>query len=166
MTEQIRINWYRCKVDKAPMSDLMRKSEFFLKLFGFLAWWDPVAYRISHVKHHQVTVHSDHDGEVVLPLGLDWHGVKFILSVVFFIPPFLLSLFRQYVPFYNLPRLREAIVDDMPPAPHGLWATWKEIIPILKRQRRDPHYSFRPTLPRGDGENVGDGILQVEAALS
>ena len=27
MTEQIKINWYRCKVDKAEMSALMRKSD-------------------------------------------------------------------------------------------------------------------------------------------
>src|SRR5277367_765786 len=27
MTEQIKINWYRCKVDKALMSELMRKSD-------------------------------------------------------------------------------------------------------------------------------------------
>ena len=27
MTESIKINWYRCKVDKALMSELMRKSD-------------------------------------------------------------------------------------------------------------------------------------------
>src|SRR5512135_1595344 len=27
MNEQIRINWYRCKIDKAVLSDLMRKSD-------------------------------------------------------------------------------------------------------------------------------------------
>jgi fatty acid desaturase len=53
-------------------------NEFFLNVYAFLSWLDPVAYRVSHVKHHQVTVHHDHDGEVELPLGLDWHGVKFV----------------------------------------------------------------------------------------
>ena len=147
MNEQIRINWYRCKVDKAVMSELMRKSDarafaqviaellllaatgtlayfaflnvhasnwrlslpllllalfvhgtcarfffgiaghelshktpfrtqalndLFLKVFSFLSWFDYVGYRVSHVKHHQVTVHADEDGEVVLPQGLDW----------------------------------------------------------------------------------------------
>lgn len=32
------------------------------------------------------------------------------------------------VPFYNLPRLRAEIEHDMPPAPHGLLATWREIL--------------------------------------
>jgi hypothetical protein len=27
MNEHIKINWYRCKVDKAVMSELMRKSD-------------------------------------------------------------------------------------------------------------------------------------------
>jgi fatty acid desaturase len=54
-------------------------NEFILKVYAFLSWFDPVGYRISHVKHHQVTVYEDHDGEVVLPQFLDWHGVKFIL---------------------------------------------------------------------------------------
>src|SRR5579863_2611769 len=154
MTEQIKINWYRSPVDRAVMSDLMRKSNgrglaqvlpqlllyaatgtlaylaylnvhrtnwpwavpllalalfvhgtlasfmdgiachelchktpfrtmalnaLFLRIYAFLSWFDPVGYRVSHVKHHQVTVHTDHDGEVVLPQGLSWHGAGFIL---------------------------------------------------------------------------------------
>lgn len=363
MNEQVRISWYRCKVDKAIMSDLMRKSdfrgfmqvipqlllfaftgtlayvaflnvhpanwhwalpvlllalfvhgtfscfcggspchelshktpfkslawnEFFLKLFGFLAWWDPVAYRISHVKHHQATVHTDHDEEVVLPMGLDWYGVKFFISKLTMDVPFVVSLIRQYaavargdishdgifkahwlnrilegagepvrrehrnwartlifghlalallfiatghwflivivnlgclyctwfrllcgatqhigmssnvadfrlccrtftcgwlpaylywnmqyhvehhmfpaVPFYHLPKLRKAIESDLPPATHGLWATWKEIIPILRRQRKEPGYSYVPVLPGYRGERVTDGLIQLEAA--
>lgn len=70
------------------------------------------------------------------------------------------------VPFYNLPRLREAITHDLPPAPHGLWATWKEMIPILKRQRVEPGYCHTPRIPGGtaSGVFVQDGILQSEAA--
>jgi fatty acid desaturase len=68
------------------------------------------------------------------------------------------------VPFYNLPKLRKAIEHDLPPAPHGLWATWMEILPILKRQREDPTYAFIPKLPQGSGERVGDDILELEAA--
>ncbi len=55
-------------------------NDFFLSVYGFLAWFDPISYRVSHVKHHQVTVHAEHDGEVVLPQGLDWLGIKFILA--------------------------------------------------------------------------------------
>jgi len=49
--------------------------------------------------------------------------------------------------FYNLPALRKAIAHDLPPAPHGLWATWPEIIPVLKKQRENPDYVFVPEWP-------------------
>ena len=363
MTEQIRINWYRCKVDKAVMSELMRKSnaqafiqvtlqlllfaatatlayfaflnvhasnwrralpllllalfihgtcsrfffgiaghelahktpfrtqalnDFFLRVFSFLSWFDYVGYRVSHVKHHQATVHADEDGEVVLPQGLDWHGIKFILmeltinpakvfdviysmvcaawgdvshdgffrgkwmtrilpesnaelrrehrnwarklvlgqlamAVLFaatghwflivvvnlgchycdwlqllcaapqhvglspnvsdfrlctrtftcsWFPAFLYWNMQYHlehhmfpaVPFYNLPRLRQAIEHDLPHAPHGLWATWKEILPIMKRQRTDKNFVYVPRLPGNNGERVGDNVLENEAA--
>jgi fatty acid desaturase len=247
-------------------------NDFFLKVYAFLSWFDPVGYRVSHVKHHQSTVHADHDGEVVLPQGLSWHGAKFWLMeltvnpaklyllvrncvaamqgkvtsadafftadwlhkiipadnaelrrehrhwarVLFFGHLLLATLFvatghwfliiivtfgcqycdwlqlicaapqhiglasnvadfrlctrtytcgwfpaflywnMQYhtehhmfpsVPFYNLPKLRRAIEDDLPPAPHGLWATWQHILPIMKKQRKDPRYVFIPRLP-------------------
>lgn len=363
MTEQIKINWYRCKVDKAVMSELMRKSDarglmqaggqllmffatgtlaflafkqihvatwhwalplflvalfvhgtfahflggiaghelchktpfatqwlntFFLKVFAFISWFDPIGYRASHVRHHQVTVHTDHDGEVMLPLGLDWKGVWFwvtlptidpwsffklmrfwisaargdltkdgffraqwlqrvvpetnvearrdlrrwarfvvfghlalailfvatgnwILIVIFtfgchycgwleflcgapqhvglspnasdfrlntrtftagFLPSFLYWNMQYHcehhmfpaVPFYNLPRLRAAIAHDMPPAPHGLWATWRHLWPIMRRQQRDPTYIYVPPLPNNAGDRAGDDVLEAEAA--
>lgn len=161
MTESIKINWYRTKVDRALMSELMRRSDaraflqaggqllvyavtgglawlaasrlnadnwiwllpllllalfvhgtnanfmggiachelchktpfatqfwntFFLKIYAFMAWFDPVGYRASHIRHHQVTVHTDHDGEIMQPLGLDWHGCKFVLKALTFDP--------------------------------------------------------------------------------
>jgi fatty acid desaturase len=346
MDEPVKINWYRSKIDKAVMSELMRKSDahafaqvipqlllfaatatlaylaylnvhrnnwpwalpllllalfvhgtfsrffggiaghelchktpfktqfwndFFLAIYSFLSWFDPVGYRLSHVKHHQYTAFAEHDGEVVLPQGLSWHGIKFILKALTLEPlvPFQLlrtwgyaafgdsskSLFftadwmdrilpktktelrrehrnwarivllghlalaaifivtghwfliivvtfgcqyaswlarlctapqhvglvpnspdfrlccrtftcgwlpaflywnMQYhvehhmfpaVPFYNLPRLRKAIEHDLPPAPHGLLATWKELLPIMRRQLIDPTYIFIPVLP-------------------
>lgn len=55
-------------------------NEFFLKLYSFISWSDCVWFRPSHVKHHQTTVHADHDGEVVLPQKLDWQSVKFFAS--------------------------------------------------------------------------------------
>jgi len=70
------------------------------------------------------------------------------------------------VPFHNLPRLRKAIERDLPPATHGLLATWKEIFPIIKRQREDPNYFFIPKIPQGPGERVGDNVLEFEAAAS
>jgi fatty acid desaturase len=68
------------------------------------------------------------------------------------------------VPFYNLPRLREAIAYDLPPAPHGLWATWRELLPIMRRQRMDRDYVFVPQLPAGEGDRVADGVIKSEAA--
>ncbi|MDD5199422.1 MAG: fatty acid desaturase [Terrimicrobiaceae bacterium] len=360
MNEQIKINWYRTKIDRQVMSELMKSSDFrglcqvvpqfalylttgalsylaflnihaanwqwsvpllllalfahgtvgsfmgavgpihelshktpfrtkswndfFLKLFSFVSWTDYVSYRPSHVKHHQVTVHEDHDGEVVLPQTFDWDSFKLLLPLVTFDPAaifrtirtwvrcargdmrdkgewinkvvpesntalrrehrdwartvvlghlslatlfvatgnwFLVIIFTfgcflapwlavlcalpqhiglspnvsdfrlccrtytcswlpaflywnlQYhvehhmfpaVPFYNLPRLRKAIEHDLPPAPHGLWATWSEILPILKKQREDPHYTFVPKLPGNEGDLVGDDALAMEAA--
>jgi fatty acid desaturase len=51
------------------------------------------------------------------------------------------------VPFYNLPKLRAALAADLPPATHGLIATWRKILPILRRQDSDPTYAFIPGLP-------------------
>ncbi len=68
------------------------------------------------------------------------------------------------VPFYNLPRLRAALLHDLPPAPHGLWATWQELLPIMRRQREDPKYVFVPHLPSNDGILIGDESIRSEAA--
>lgn len=366
MTENIKITWYRCKVDKALMSELMKKSDaraflqvipslglfaltgtlaylafqhlhasnwptalpllllalfahgthasffggiachefchktpfatqsfntFFLYVYSFLGWFDPTGYRASHVRHHQVTVHSEHDGEIVQPLGLDWRGLKFFVTVLTFSPTGFFKLMRfwvcaafnnfrydgflnakwfqrvvpetdekgrravrnwarvmvlghlalatafiltghwflivivnfgamycvwfvfvcgaaqhvglqsdvpdfrlntrsytcgwfpafcywnmQYhvehhmfpaVPFYNLPRLREAIKHDLPPASHGLWPLWRdELLPIMRRQHKDPSYRHVQPLPSNEGDRATDTTLLSEAAQS
>ncbi len=51
------------------------------------------------------------------------------------------------VPFYNLPKLRNAIENDLPIASKGLLATWKEISETVKRQKQDPAYCFTPEFP-------------------
>jgi fatty acid desaturase len=363
MNEQSKINWYRCKVDKAVMSGLMKRSDarafaqvipqlglyaatatlayllylnvnarnwpwalplllagvflhgtfasffggiachelchktpfktqfwngFFLRIYAFLGWFDPIGYRASHIRHHQSTLYHDYDGEVVLPQGFDWHGFLFVfrtlttsptgifrnlrfwfnaalgrlnvdaffkakwlnevvpesnpelrrdlirwarvvvvghlaLAALFIatghwflivlitfgchycswfvtlcgapqhvglssdVPDFRLNT-RTYtsgwlpafcywnmqyhcehhmfpaVPFYNLPRLREAVRHDMPPAPHGLWATWKELRRILRRLREDRNYVFVPPLPANEGDRAGDETLHAEAS--
>ena len=53
------------------------------------------------------------------------------------------------VPCYNLAKLHAALEADMPPHPHGLIATWREILPILARQKQDPTYQYIVTLPTG-----------------
>ncbi len=66
------------------------------------------------------------------------------------------------VPFYNLPRLRAALAHDLPPAPHGLLATWREMLGVRDKIRADPGYRFIPPLPASAhapaGGNAGDSI--------
>ena len=51
------------------------------------------------------------------------------------------------VPCYRLGRLHKAIAHDLPPSPSGLVATWREIIAILKRQKNEPNFQYKPPLP-------------------
>ena len=51
------------------------------------------------------------------------------------------------VPFYNLPKLRRVIEHDLPPAPHGLAATWREMSEIKAHIKADPNYVFVPDVP-------------------
>ena len=52
------------------------------------------------------------------------------------------------VPCYNLAKLHQAILHDLPPCPHGIGATWKEIAAIQKTQDEDPSYQHIAQLPR------------------
>jgi len=278
-----------------PCHELMHRTpfktkalnEFFLRVFSFLGWWDFVWFRPSHIKHHQVTVHEDYDGEVVLPSKFTFKDWKFwadlfawnplqtwnllklyakratgqmdsewydfimpesdtklrrehrnwarftllghaALAAIFiatghwfliilvngrhychwlgflcgnpqhsgltpntpdhrlccrtytcsWLPAFLYWNMQYHiehhmfpaVPFFNLPKLRAAIEHDLPPAPHGLWATWKEILQIHRKRLEDPDYTFVPELPlpvEGEGTNCAeDDVLEREAALT
>ncbi len=51
------------------------------------------------------------------------------------------------VPFYNLAELHELISDDLPECPRGISGTWRQVIPILRRQQREPGYRHVPELP-------------------
>jgi fatty acid desaturase len=53
------------------------------------------------------------------------------------------------VPFHALPRLHELVRDQMPPAYEGFRAAYREILPTLIRQARDPDYYLRRPLPVG-----------------
>ncbi|MEI6083078.1 MAG: fatty acid desaturase [Verrucomicrobiota bacterium] len=259
-------------------------NELFLKVFAFFGWWDQVWFRPSHIRHHQVTVHNDYDGEVVLPQSMSFKDWRFWLSIFAWNPQntwnvlkiyyrratgrldndwwefvmpesnallrrqdrnwarftlighavlaaifiatghwFLIFIFNigaqycswlgmlcgmpqhfgmspnvpdhrlscrtytaswlpaflywnmQYhvehhmfpaVPFFNLPKLRKLIEHDLPPAPHGLRATWKEILAIHRHQQTEPNYAFVPKLPSSTGTRAEDDILEREAALA
>jgi fatty acid desaturase len=43
-------------------------------------------------------------------------------------------------PYHALPALHQAIKADTPPAYRSLWEAYREIVPTLLRQRRDPSY--------------------------
>ena len=42
-------------------------NEVVMFVSGVLSWGNYIHFRHSHMKHHQLTVHSDHDYEVILP---------------------------------------------------------------------------------------------------
>lgn len=51
------------------------------------------------------------------------------------------------VPCYNLGKLHRAIKHDLPPCPHGVIETWREIAAIQKKQDDDPTYQHVALLP-------------------
>jgi hypothetical protein len=42
------------------------------------------------------------------------------------------------VPFYHLAKLRKAIEHDLPSAPHGVVATWRELLELRRKSIADP----------------------------
>ncbi|HMP75931.1 MAG TPA: NADH:ubiquinone reductase (Na(+)-transporting) subunit F [Kiritimatiellia bacterium] len=80
------------------------------------------------------------------------------------------------VPYHNLPRLHEIVKPDMPEPYRDLIEAWREIIPAVLRQVKDPAYHVKrklptPTNPReaaatapiftAEGRPVRDGWLDV-----
>lgn len=51
------------------------------------------------------------------------------------------------VPCYRLARLHRLIKKDMPPCPHGLIATWRQINTTLQRQKVDADYQYFAAVP-------------------
>ncbi len=51
------------------------------------------------------------------------------------------------VPYHNLPRLHELVKADMPKPYNGLLEAWREILPAVLRQLRDPTYYVKRPLP-------------------
>jgi MocE subfamily Rieske [2Fe-2S] domain protein len=67
------------------------------------------------------------------------------------------------VPYHNLPKLHELIKDDLPRRYDSLWACWKEIIPTVLKQVKDPTYHVKVTLPTPK-ERIDDGSYRSTAA--
>jgi fatty acid desaturase len=51
------------------------------------------------------------------------------------------------VPYHALPALHEALKSDLPTPYDGFWGAYREIVPTLLRQHKDPTYFVRRTLP-------------------
>ena len=54
-------------------------------------------------------------------------------------------------PYHALPALHEAVKADCPPPYTGFWDAYREILPTLARQLRDPGYFVERALPLGAG---------------
>jgi Na+-transporting NADH:ubiquinone oxidoreductase subunit F len=67
------------------------------------------------------------------------------------------------VPYHALPRLHALIKDDCPVPYGGLLEAWREIIPAVLRQTRDPAYHVKRRLPEPRGP-VSDGRLSSAVA--
>lgn len=51
------------------------------------------------------------------------------------------------VPYHALPRLHALIKHDLPPANPSIWSAFREMVPAILRQRREPGYYLRKELP-------------------
>lgn len=51
------------------------------------------------------------------------------------------------VPYYNLPALHAIIKEDCPPPYGSILEAYREIVPAVLRQRKDPTYHVRRKLP-------------------
>lgn len=51
------------------------------------------------------------------------------------------------VPFHRLPKLHEAIKDQCPPVYPSVWACYREMIPAIIRQLKDPYWYIERPLP-------------------
>jgi len=66
------------------------------------------------------------------------------------------------VPYHALPALHEAIKADTPAPYPSCWAAYREIIPTLLRQAKDPSYFVRRPLP-GARDAVAENFAAVSA---
>jgi Na(+)-translocating NADH:ubiquinone oxidoreductase F subunit len=63
------------------------------------------------------------------------------------------------VPYHNLPRLHEILKDDMPKPYTSIWDAWREIIPAVRRQAKDPTYFVEREMP-----TLSDRTAEQEAS--
>ena len=74
------------------------------------------------------------------------------------------------VPYHNLPRLHELVKPDMPTPYRNLYDCWREIIPAVWRQVKDPSYYVErklptPTLSLAPGGTPGPRIFTAKGRV-
>ncbi|MDD5351514.1 MAG: NADH:ubiquinone reductase (Na(+)-transporting) subunit F, partial [Chthoniobacteraceae bacterium] len=67
------------------------------------------------------------------------------------------------VPYHALPRLHEAVKQDCPPPYSGLLESYREIIPTLFRQLKDPAYHVKRKLPAPSAAAASPGSRTHDA---
>lgn len=68
------------------------------------------------------------------------------------------------VPYHALPRLHQLVKNDMPTPYTSIFNAWKEIIPAVLRQVKDPYYYVKRELPkRQHGAEHLDGTNTINA---
>ena len=68
------------------------------------------------------------------------------------------------VPFHALPALHEEIRADCPPPYPSVLAAYREMIPAMLRQRKDPGHHVERPLPRDAGAAPDGGVPRAAAA--
>lgn len=68
------------------------------------------------------------------------------------------------VPYHRLPELHAAMKRDLPYVYPSIWAAYREIVPALLKQRKDPGYFIRRELPTAMVEGEAAAGVPVAAA--
>ena len=65
------------------------------------------------------------------------------------------------VPYHRLPELHEELKGELPAPYPSIWSAYREIVPAVLHQLRDPTYFIRRELPPGATPYQGpvDGLL-------
>ena len=67
------------------------------------------------------------------------------------------------VPFHALPKLHEAVKDDCPTPYPSLFAAWREIVPTVLKQVKDPAYHVKRRLPERKTRSCEDAYTSMAA---
>ena len=62
------------------------------------------------------------------------------------------------VPYHALPALHELVKNDMPKPYGSIWEAWCELFPAVWRQRKDPAYHVKRTLPPPAASPEGEAL--------